>query len=136
MKILIALLIIFAAYTIASRLLSTYKTIETQQTSNEPGTPTTPHPAAPAVLPGLPASLESSLSAAQEKGAAGLRDWLNAYRPYAHDPRLAAIELDYVVLISHQDSAEAKRIFKSVQDRISTSSPVYDRVKRLEKTFQ
>jgi hypothetical protein len=84
----------------------------------------------------LPASLETSLSAAQKQGAAGLRDWLNSYRIYVKDPRLAAIELDYVLLISHQDPAEAKRIFQEVKARTSPTSPVYDRVKKLEKTFQ
>jgi hypothetical protein len=44
--------------------------------------------------------------------------------------------LDYVLLISHQDPAEARRIFKDIQDRTPTFSPVYDRVKRLEKAFQ
>ncbi len=138
MKALISLLILIAAFTVAKRIWETYQTVEKSRNSGEPSTTqTTPAPQAPASnLPGLPPSLEASLSAAQKQGAAGLKDWLRNYRVYAKDPRLASIELDYVVLISHQDPAEAKRIFQDVKDRTPTFSPIYDRVKRLENTFQ
>src|SRR5690349_2722795 len=112
MKTLIALLILLVALWIGKRLYSSYSAIEKRQAAGESANASTPAaPAASAILPGLPASLESSLSAAEKRGAVGLRDWLSTYRIYVRDPRLAAIELDYVVLISHQDPAEARRIF-------------------------
>ena len=93
-------------------------------------------PAASVVLPGLPANLEASLQAAQKQGVAGLKNWLNLYRPYVSDPRLAAIELDYVVLISSTNPQEARRLFAGVKQRTPANSPVYPRVKQLEKTYQ
>ena len=52
------------------------------------------------------------------------------------DPRLAAIELDYIVLISSTNPQESRRLFSLVKQRTPTNSPVYPRVKRLEKTYQ
>jgi hypothetical protein len=79
--------------------------------------------------------MEASLSAAEKQGASGLGDWLRQYRSFVRDPRLADIELDYVVLLLHQDPAEARRIFNDVKSRTPTFSPIYPRVQRLEKTF-
>ena len=50
--------------------------------------------------------------------------------------RLAEIELDYVVLIGSTNPQEARRLFTVVKQRTSTNSPVFPRVKRLEKTYQ
>ena len=135
MKVIIALLLAVMVFWVGKRIYSTYQKAEKETYSGERRDESPPKPTDSA-LPGLPASLESSLAAAEKRGAAGLRDWLSSYRIYVHDPRLAAIELDYVVLISHQDPAEARRIFKEVHDRTSSSSPVYERVKKLESTFQ
>jgi hypothetical protein len=136
MKALIALLILLAAFWVSKQLYRSYRDVEKSHNTTEDASPA-PEAAAPSSnLPGLPASLETSLSAAEKQGAAGLRDWLHNYRIYAHDPRLAAIELDYVVLISHEDPAEARRIFEDVKNRTPTFSPIYERVKRLENTFQ
>jgi len=90
----------------------------------------------PDQLTGLPPKLEPSLQAAQKQGARGLRTWLNNYRSYVQDPRLAWIELDYVVLVARGDPAEAKRVFAEVKSRTASSSPVYARVKQLEPTYQ
>jgi hypothetical protein len=136
MKALIALVILLAAFWVAKKLYVSYQDVEKHQSSSEQSATTPPNQPPASNLPGLPPSLESSLSAAQKQGAAGLKAWLNSYRGFAKDPRLADIELDYVLLISHQDPNEARRIFKDVQDRTPTFSPVYERVKRLEKTFQ
>jgi hypothetical protein len=136
MKALIALVLLLAAFWVVKQLRSSYRSVELNPAAAEPGKPSQPGGPTSAPLPGLPASLESSLEAAQKQGATGLRNWLNTYRIYAKDPRLAAIELDYVVLLSHQDPVEAKRVFNEVKERISTSSPVHERVKRLEKSFQ
>ncbi len=136
MKALIALMLVLGAFWISKQLYQSYRTVEQNPASAEPGNPAKPAAAPAAPLPGLPASMETSLDAAEKQGAVGLRNWLATYRIYVRDPRLAAIELDYVVLLSHQDPAEARRVFQEVKDRISTSSPVYERVRRLEKTFQ
>ena len=136
MKALISIVLILLALWLARTLYLTYQTVEKHQNSVEQG-PSTPAPAAPTSnLPGLPATLEPSLAAAESRGALGLRDWLARYRDQVRDPRLAAIELDYVVLISHQDPTEARRIFDEVKGRTPTFSPIYDRVKKLERTFQ
>jgi hypothetical protein len=138
MKALIALLLLMGGFWLVKTLYLAYQKAEKNPppANAEQSSSSQPASAASAALPGLPASLETSLSAAQQRGATGLKDWLANYRIYVRDPRLAAIELDYVVLISHQDPAEARRIFKDIHDRTPTFSPIYERVKRLEKTFQ
>lgn len=135
MKALITLLILLGAFWLGKQLLTSYKDIE-KQSATQQGDAEQPAPAPSSQLPGLPASLEASLSAAEKQGAAGLREWLRQYRSMVRDPRLAAIELDYIVRIHHQDPAEARRIFREVKERTPTFSPVYDRVKRLESSFQ
>jgi hypothetical protein len=87
-------------------------------------------------LPGMPYKLESSLQAARKRGAAGLRTWLKTYNQSVEDPRKAWIELDYCVAVAREDPAEAKRIFAGVKDRIPPSSPVWPRMKQLEKTYE
>jgi len=90
----------------------------------------------PKALAGMPYTLEQSLDAAERRGASGLRDWLKAYGANIQDPRKAWIELDYCNLIVRDDPSEARRIFKSVKDRTPATSPVYDRVKKLEKSYE
>ncbi len=87
-------------------------------------------------LPGLPYQLDASLQAARKQGAAGLRNWLKAHGQSVEDPRKAWIELDYCVAVSREDIAEAKRVFAKVKERIGPASPVYARVKELEKTYE
>ena len=87
-------------------------------------------------LPGLPPQLEPSLRAARKHGAAGLRNWLKAYGQSVEDPRKAWIELDYCVAVAREDPAEARRVFAAVKDRLGTGSPVWPRVKQLEKTYE
>jgi hypothetical protein len=90
----------------------------------------------PHSLPGLPQKLEGQLEIARKRGATGLRDWLNYYRKDIQDPRLAWIELDCCVLLVQNNPVEAKQLFASVKERISPASPVYPRVKQLEKAFE
>jgi len=52
------------------------------------------------------------------------------------DPRKAWIELDYVVGIAKDDPQKRKRIFADVKGRTPTTSPVYARIKTLEKTYE
>lgn len=80
--------------------------------------------------------IEENLAAASQRGASGLRDWLKTYRPYVHDPRLAWIELDYCVQLLKMNPSEAKSVFADVKDRIAPTSPIYPRIKQLEKTFE
>jgi hypothetical protein len=86
-------------------------------------------------LPGLPSALEVSLSQAQAQGGRALGQWLLHSQRKVHDPRLAWIQLDYVVLIAPADLYEARKVFKEVKARTEPSSPVYPRVKQLEKTY-
>ena len=89
-------------------------------------------------LPGLPYQLETKLTAARQKGTAGLKDFLEAYgkAPKFQDPRKAWIELDYAVAIAGSDPVEAKRIYLDVKGRIRTNAPIYRRIRSMEKTFE
>ena len=87
-------------------------------------------------LPGMSYKLEASLQAARSKGAAGLRTWLKTYNQSVEDPRKAWIELDYCVAVARQDPAEAKRVFAQVKERTPPSSPVWPRMKQLEKAYE
>jgi hypothetical protein len=87
-------------------------------------------------LPGLPYQYWASLQAAQKQGPAGVKNWLTTYGKIVQDPRKAWIELDYCVSIVRDDPVEAKRIFADVKQRTPTSSPVWPRIKQLEKTYE
>lgn len=88
------------------------------------------------ILPGMPASLEASLAAAQAQGTKTLGRWLDYYGANVADPRRAAIELDYAVMVSREDMAEARRVFALVKARTPTHSAVYPRIKRLEQAYE
>ena len=90
----------------------------------------------PDALPGLPQGWDGSLHAAEQQGSAALGNWLKTYGPSVQDPRKAWIELDYCVAISRDDPAEARRVFALVKGRLPPSSPVWPRVKQLEKTYE
>jgi hypothetical protein len=87
-------------------------------------------------LPGLPPKLQPLLEIARNRGATGLRDFLARYGKNIDDPRRAWIELDYVVLLAQSSPGEARREFAKVKSRIQSDSPVYNRVKQLEKTYE
>jgi len=87
-------------------------------------------------LHGMPPKLEPILVESQRQGASGLHNFLTTYGKMMADPRLASIELDYVVLVAHSDPAEARKVFAKVKQRIGNSSPVRNRVQQLEKTFE
>jgi len=86
-------------------------------------------------LPGLPLKLQPALEAAQQRGAAGLRDFLAVNGRNVADPRLAWIQLDYVLVVAQSDPAEARKVFAQVKARLKPDSPVYARMKQLEKTY-
>ena len=87
-------------------------------------------------LPGLPYNLEASLQAARKRGATGLRKWLKTYGQSVEDPRKAWIELDFCIAVAREDPAEARRVFAAVKERLAPSSPVWPRLKQLEKTYE
>jgi hypothetical protein len=87
-------------------------------------------------LSGLPPKLQPLLQTARSQGASGLHDFLVKYGSKIEDPRKAWIELDYVVLLSQTSPGEAREKFQEVKNRVSPGSPVYNRVKQLEKTYE
>jgi len=109
----------------------------TEQTTDEPGPATPAQPALAADgLPALPPALQTSLEAARRQGADGLKAWLDLNRPLVTDPRLAAIELDYVMALAGKDFGRAREVFAEVKRRTPTNSPVYPRLKKLERTYE
>ncbi|HEY3855942.1 MAG TPA: hypothetical protein VGO67_16250 [Verrucomicrobiae bacterium] len=86
-------------------------------------------------LPGMPESLDPALGTARQRGVAGLKEFLTAYGNTISDPRRASIELDYAELLAVRSSTDARRYFMKVKGRIDSSSPVYARLKQLEKTY-
>lgn len=135
-RYILGLIILLSVYALIKKGLD--KLDEAEKRGYAPPPPVTgqARPSPSAGLPGLPPTLEGPLQAAQKQGAQGLRDFLGRYRYAIQDPKLASIELDYVVLINLQDPSEAKRVFKSVQQRTPTWSPIYERIKSLEKNYQ
>jgi hypothetical protein len=87
-------------------------------------------------LSGLPYNLAQSFETAKKQGAAGLKNWLKNYGRMVQDPRKAWIELDYCVLVSHDDLPEARRVFAEVKARTPESSPVWPRIKELQKVYE
>jgi hypothetical protein len=87
-------------------------------------------------LPGMPYELQKTYDIAKTRGAVGIGDWLKAYHEKVQDPRRAWIELDYAVMISSKDPAEAKKIYEDVKARTPENSPVYPRVKQLANTYE
>ena len=95
--------------------------------------------ASPEQIPGLAPQLEASLQKAQAAGAPALKQWLDTYRrspSLLRDPRLASIELDYVLLLARDNPAAARRLFAEIKKRTPDNSPVAPRIKSLEPTFQ
>ena len=90
----------------------------------------------PQQLSGLPYQLETVLTAAEGQGAEGIRKFLKTYGASIQDPRKAWIELDYVVALTRENPAEARRIFAEVKERTGPSSQVWRRIKELEKTYE
>ena len=90
----------------------------------------------PESLPGMPSQLDPSLRAARENGPAAFRTWFTTYERQIADPRKAWIELDLCVALARENPAEAKRIFAGVKARVPPASPVWSKLKYLEKTFE
>ena len=87
-------------------------------------------------LPGLPQNAIPALHAAEKQGAPGLKNFLRDYNRVIQDPRKAWIELDYCVKVAREDPAEARRVFAEVKTRTPPASPVWPRIKQLEKSYE
>ena len=87
-------------------------------------------------LPGMPYQLDEPAGSADSAAPPGCRTWLKTNSQSIQDPRKAWIELDYCVAVAREDPAEARRVFAAVKERIGPSSPVWPRMKELEKTYE
>src|ERR1700740_1801945 len=65
-------------------------------------------------LPGMPNGMETSYQMAVKGGPVALKNWLKRYGQSVQDPRRAWIELDYMIMIAHDEPVEAKKIFAEV----------------------
>ncbi len=132
-KFVISVVIIVGLGLGAWQLNNYWKTFKPKETSSARQAP----PEIPDdQLPGMPPSLQPALDAARARGAVGLKEFLTAYGNAISDPRRASIELDYTVLVALSDTSEARRAFAKVKGRLQPDSPVYNRMKQLEKTYQ
>jgi arginase family enzyme len=86
-------------------------------------------------LAGMPYQLDASYRTAKANGPAAFRAWFTANEKLLTDPRKAWIELELCVVMTRDNPAEAKKIYAAVKGRVPPSSPVYGKVKELEKTF-
>ncbi len=87
-------------------------------------------------LPGMRQELETALRTAKDKGPVAFRAWFTANEKLLADPRKAWIELELCVAMSRENPAEAKKIFAAVKKRVPPSSPVWPKMKEMEKTFE
>ena len=87
-------------------------------------------------LSGLPYQLEQSLKTAKDRGPVAFRAWFSVNEKQIADPRKAWIELELCRAMSRENPSEAKKIFAAVKSRVPPSSPVWPRMKELEKTFE
>ncbi len=133
MKFVISIVLIAIAALIGWLLYDQWKAVSSDDGKNEI---VIHSPSAGSQLPGMEPQLESYLETSKRRGAKGLRDFLARYGRTIKDPRLAWIELDYVVLLAKEDPVEARKVFARVKQRTPQNSPVYSRVKQLEKTFE
>jgi len=134
-KAIIAIFIILVVVFLFTELVGFYK-----RTARSGGAPETSAvvgaPATGDSLPGLPSFLEGPLAQAQQQGAEELGKWLKTWGRQVQDPRLAWIELDYVVLLNLKDHRAARERFLQVQARIPPGSPVYDRIQKLAPAYE
>jgi len=136
MKALITIVIVATLYYFGRGIYREYQSKQAAEDRAAGRGAPPPPPTGDAALPGLPDNFAPSLDAAQKQGATALKAWLDRYGSFVHDPRLAAIQLDYVVLVSRDNPREAKRVFEEVKARLPANSPLAERVKRLAKTYE
>ena len=128
--IVIIVLVLFGVF----ELYSYYKAVENESVVRQKEA--VAKAVRPEQLAGMPYELQTSLAAAQQAGPKFFGNWLATYGRSIQDPRLAWIQLDYVVAVSRDNPAEARKIFAAVKDRTPSSSPVYPRIQELAKSYE
>ena len=128
--ILIVVGVVFGGY----KLWEYWENVENEREKDK----NPPAQLSPERLQGLPPKLEPSLQQAEKGGPKALKAWLDQYKRtgVVKDPRLAWIELGYIVMITKDDPIEAKKIFGEVKQRTPPDSPVNERIKTLEKNYE
>ncbi|MBX3747716.1 MAG: hypothetical protein KF833_20605 [Verrucomicrobiae bacterium] len=136
MKALIVVLIVLSAVYVFTELVGFYdRTANPSQARTRQVTPESERLTGES-LPGLPSYLEGSLAEAQQGGLESLERWLRTWSSHVQDPRLAWIELDYVVLLNLKDHRAARERFHQVRARVPATSPVHDRIVRLQSAYE
>ncbi len=87
-------------------------------------------------LSGMRQELEAGLRNAKDKGPVAFRAWFSANEKLLADPRKAWIELELCVAMSRENPSESKKIFAALKKRVPPSSPVWPKMKEMEKTFE
>ena len=131
MKALITLAIVIGIYLFGKSIYQQARVKQAKEEAAAKGEPAGPADG----LEGMPPQFEGPFQAAAAQGAPALKNFIDRYRPYIRDPKLASLELDYVVLVSRSNPREAQRAFQAVKARVPPKSPVYERVKRLDATY-
>jgi len=137
MKALIAIFFALVGVYLFMELVGFYRRTAEQQNghSSYPSAEITSTPTGDS-LPGLPPFLETSLVQAQQQGAEELGKWLKSWSKQVQDPRLAWIELDYLVLLNLKDHKAARERFLQIKARTVPGSPVFDRIKKLDSAYE
>ena len=135
MKILIAIVVVVVVVFLGYKIFEQWEETSRQQDLKKTQTSAQVDSRS---LPGMDSRLEASFEEARRGGAKGIRAWLDQHQRsgYVKDPRLAAIELDYAVLLLGEKPAEARKIYANVKERIPTDSPLSPRIQQLQKTFE
>jgi hypothetical protein len=133
MSKLIGLLILLVAVFCGWKLFNYYAAEEKDQRSQQERTAALN--VVPEQLSGLPQNLEASYAAAKDQYST-LKAWIKLHAAQVQDPRRASIELDYCSMLARENPAEARRVFASVKERTGPTSPIWGRVKSMEKSFQ
>ena len=137
MKALIALAMLILVFLGIKELLLVWKDAQQPDQKSPPGVVQgSPETTKAAELSGLPPYLAASLEASRRQGPDALRTWLKKNRSAVRDPRLADIELDFVVMVAGKNFGEAREVFAEVKGRVPEDSPVYSRVQRLAKAYE
>ena len=88
-------------------------------------------------LSGLPSALEPAWAGADSMARPACGNSWPLTADAIKDPRRASIELDYVVLArGEQSRAKPAGFLPKCKERLTPESPVYDRMKKLEKTYE
>ena len=136
MKIVIALIILLVVGFLGYSLWDQWREAnEQKRASREAATGANIDPKK---LPGLPFQLEPKLEEAQRGGLPKFKAFIDGVKQMkdVKDPRLAWIELDYVVMLSYSNPVEAKKLFWEIKRRTPENSPIYPRIRTLEKTYE